>query len=455
MAKALTTLNPAALGDQKITGNLILATWSRLEVQKQWPDIVDACGSKIDAWLTKVSECKVSHSFCSKRPDAKRPFGRAFYFHPVLHGHGNSSTPPDVWLRENEDVVHLLLPKDEVKSILALAPGEKLTSCMSEVCSLWAHCDLGKALFSGAMKRIAIESIDRTVTEAMESLVATSEVTESTVTRVLQDASTKMQFMAGIDEIGKHNVVFQYRGVPIEHCCPTPLDQVEYSMRKGCQDGGLTQLPGEDAFVENTPMSADVKVASSLLAKANRVRDHLVTLNNMQKDEDKDGDKLQALLDIRCAGVKSLRHDVTPRGLCRGSASAATCKAVAKGHGKQMQLDFELLQFMLGETGATMLRTRWVTKVITEHAATADKDGAAKQSASFVTNLAVKWAPAGLQEELNGANDMVQRMYREEAIANIGANLTPRLTGVGALLQAFIVWCEPKPSVATSRHAVD
>eukprot|EP00971_Amphidinium_carterae_P143100 2835354-Amphidinium_carterae.1 len=219
MAKALMTLNPAALGDQKVTGNLILSTLARLGVQTEWPQIIDACGSKIDAWLTKVLDG----------------------INMKLQSHGNSGTPPDVFLRENEEVVYMLLPKEEVKAILGLATNAKLTECKSEVCSLWAHCELGKALFGGAMRRIACESVESVVMDAMTAVQSVAVVSEQHVQTVLRDAAKKLQFMAGVDDIGKQTVQFTYRGLPIEHCCSTPLDQVEYHLRvcireRGCQE---------------------------------------------------------------------------------------------------------------------------------------------------------------------------------------------------------------------------
>eukprot|EP00971_Amphidinium_carterae_P211960 4205897-Amphidinium_carterae.1 len=123
-------------------------------------------------------------------------------------------------------------------------------------------------------------------------------MSEAHIALVLKDAATKLQFLAGVEEITKRTVPFKYRGIEIMHCCACPLDQIEYSVRvwlraKGASAGSLTELSGESLYASTESLNPECTVPDKLLAKANRVRNHVKTLLSKQAEEDQDGDKLQ------------------------------------------------------------------------------------------------------------------------------------------------------------------
>eukprot|EP00971_Amphidinium_carterae_P172429 3417990-Amphidinium_carterae.5 len=244
MAKAFLGLNAAALGDQKITGSL--------------------------AWTHhQVAHFYLGHAYVT----LIRRFGRAIQTRARDQIYSCGST-----------------------RILEESRCTPLTDCKAEVSFVWSHCDLGRALFSGAMKRIASESVDTVEKVSMTQLVSVASIAEAHIALVLKDAASKLQFLAGVDEITKRTVKIKYRGIGFEHCCSCPLDQIEYAVRvwlraKGASAGTLTELSGESLYVSTESLNPECKVPEKLLSKTNRVRQHVATLLSKQAEEDQDGDK--------------------------------------------------------------------------------------------------------------------------------------------------------------------
>eukprot|EP00971_Amphidinium_carterae_P329201 6461519-Amphidinium_carterae.1 len=187
------------------------------------------------------------------------------------------------------------------------------------------------------MTRIAAESVDNVMREAMKQLVTVAEMSEAHIALVLKDAATKLQFLAGVDEITKRTVKFKYRGIEIEHCCACPLDQIEYSVRVWLRAKGA---------------SAECSVPEKLLAKANRVRGHVKTLLSKQAEEDQDGD-MQASGMVRICALS-----------CSGDLQIAREAAS------------EVLTFMVGNAGAELLKRQWKSRTIDGAVATHDIEGA-------------------------------------------------------------------------------
>eukprot|EP00971_Amphidinium_carterae_P172430 3417990-Amphidinium_carterae.6 len=113
-------------------------------------------------------------------------------------------------------------------------------------------------------------------------------------------------------------------------------------------------------------------------------------------------------------------------------------------------IDGELLTFMVGDSGAELLKTQWRSRAVDTPVATHDIEGAVKQSTEFMGSLTMPSLAVAMREELQGAHAIVQRVWAGDAVVALGHLLTPWLTGVCKALEGFIYYAEPEKDVKTA-----
>eukprot|EP00971_Amphidinium_carterae_P016742 330296-Amphidinium_carterae.2 len=115
-------------------------------------------------------------------------------------------------------------------------------------------------------------------------------------------------------------------------------------------------------------------------------------------------------------------------------------------------IDAELLAFMLGTDGATRLKEQWRVRTLAKALPVQDSQMAVEQSTEFMRVLPVQSIAIGVREELEGAHNMVLRVFNGEAVVTLGHTLTPWLTSVCKALEGFIYYGEPEIAETNSEE---
>eukprot|EP00971_Amphidinium_carterae_P154358 3060951-Amphidinium_carterae.2 len=188
------------------------------------------------------------------------------------------------WLKSNDDIWPLALPREEMKKILASAGTVKWSTLRRELHIVSNYSSFGARLFKDSLGVLAEDAVAAALASSMETFVEINSPSKSDVAKTMQEVMLVIDAIPGISNVpAKRKVMVKYRSLDLE-CEVTSLQGhvdlffQSYMRGKATELGKLMPLPGEREIIGNIPDGTPV--VSSVMSDAHALRTLLHNIVN-------------------------------------------------------------------------------------------------------------------------------------------------------------------------------
>eukprot|EP00971_Amphidinium_carterae_P186961 3711065-Amphidinium_carterae.2 len=215
-------------------------------------------------------------------------------------GTSQTGISPTQWLGANMEAASLVLPADELKTVLALESTAELNKHRFSVLKLCESGLLGNRIFGPSARGLTLEDIAEVKKKHAETLSKKSTLSKAVLLTQLalcvEEINTTVAGLALLSR--SRSVAVSYQGIEFQVPVKSVAEEVEVMFRALARSWArmadkLTSLPGEADFTSDTSAEAlafEGEIDTSIVAQAGLARQHFATV--CRGESELDGQRL-------------------------------------------------------------------------------------------------------------------------------------------------------------------